>query len=372
MRHLSEGTLRRIYDEPLAMAGTEQAHYEDCAACKARFETVANLSRSTAALFALPAFEVEARPALARLNRRIREEESRRPVRWHERLLSRTPRLRPLAAPILVVVLAIGLLAGFSATGVLPSLIKVFEPRSFAPVSVSPSGLPTSAVLLDFGTTSWTPGPPKGEQVADAAGATALSGLPVLMPASLPQGVSGPVTYGVIGHTTGTLTLDGARLRASAASHNVKIKPMPAALDHSTIYVSGGPALVELWGAPVQGSTGAPTGAPTLVIAQTRVPTVESTGASTQQLEDYLLSQPGVPPELAAQLRAIKDPSTTLPIPIPAGFATTKPISINGVQGLLIDAGIAAGVVWEKGNVIYAVGGQLTPDQVIALATSLH
>jgi len=360
--------LRRIYDEPLAMAAADQAHYEGCAACKARFETVANLSRSTAALLALPAFEVEARPALARLNSRIQEEESRRPVRWHERFLSGMPGLRPLAAPVLVVVLAVGLLAGFSATGVLPSLIKVFEPHSFAPVLVSPSSLPSSAALLDFGTASWIPAPPKAEQVADAAAAAALSGLPVLLPATLPQGVSGPVTYGVIGHTTGTLTLDGARLRASAASHKVKVNPMPAALDHSTIYVSGGPALVELWGAPAQGSSGAPT----LVIAQTRVPTVESTGASTQQLEDYLLSQPGVPPDLAAQLRAIKDPSTTLPIPIPAGFATTKPITINGVQGLLIDAGIAAGVVWEKGNVIYAVGGQLTPDQVIALATSLH
>ena len=134
MRHLSEGTLRRIYDEPLAMAAADQAHYEGCAACKARFETVANLSRSTAALLALPAFEVEARPALARLNSRIREEESRRPVRWHERFLSGMPGLRPLAAPVLVVVLAVGLLAGFSATGVLPSLIKVFEPHSFAPV----------------------------------------------------------------------------------------------------------------------------------------------------------------------------------------------------------------------------------------------
>ncbi len=368
MRHLSEGTLRRIYDEPLALAASDQTHYDDCPACKAHFETVANLSRSTAALLALPALEVQARPALARLNSRIREEESRRPVRWHERFLAGMPGLRPLAAPVLVVVLAIGLLAGFSATGVLPSLIKVFEPHSIVPVTVSPSGITPGAALLDFGSTRWTPGPPQADQVGDAATASRLSGLPALMPAALPAGVSGPVSYGVIGHTTGSLTLDAARLRASAASHGVKVNPMPAALDHSTIFVNGGPALLEVWGA----SPGSGAGAPTLVIAQTRVPTVESTGATTQQLEDYLLSQPGVPPELAAQLRAIKDPSTTLPIPIPAGFATTKPVTVNGVQGLLIDEGIAAGVVWEKGNVIYAVGGQLTPDQVIALATSLH
>ena len=111
---------------------------------------------------------------------------------------------------------------------------------------------------------------------------------------------------------------------------------------------------------------------PTLVIAQTRIPTVDSTGATAAQLEDYLLSQPGVPPEIAAQLRAIKDPVSTLPVPIPKGLATTEPVQVNGVSGLMIKATIAAGVVWEKNGVIYAVGGQLTPDQVLAIATTLH
>jgi len=112
---------------------------------------------------------------------------------------------------------------------------------------------------------------------------------------------------------------------------------------------------------------------PTLVILQTRVPTVDSTGATAAELEAYLLSQPGVPPDIAAQLRAIKDPSSTLPIPIPKGLATTEPVEINGAPGgLLIRAVVGAGVVWQKNGVIYAVGGQLTPDQVLAIATSLH
>jgi hypothetical protein len=108
------------------------------------------------------------------------------------------------------------------------------------------------------------------------------------------------------------------------------------------------------------------------VIAQTRVPTVDSTGATAAELEDYLLSQPGVPPDIAAQIRAIKDPSSTLPIPIPKGLATTEQVQVNGVQGLLIKAVLGAGVVWQKNGVIYAVGGQLTPEQVLAIATSLH
>ncbi len=370
MRHLSEGALRRMYDEPLAMTAADQAHYEGCSVCKAGFERTANDARATGVLLALPTFESQPRQALAQLRVRIRQDETTHPIRWHERWLAGAPVRRRFAGPVGAVLVAGALLVAFTATGVLPSLVKVFEPRTVSPVPVSPGALTSTTKILDYGTVSWNPAPPKAEQVADAATASSRSGLPVLLPATVPQGVAGPVSYGVISHAVGSLTFDSARLRASAASQGVKVGSMPAAIDHSTIYVSAGPALVELWGASANGGT--VSGAPTLVIAQTRIPTVESNGASSKQLEDYLLSQPGVPPEFAAQIRAIKDPSTTLPVPIPAGFATTKSISINGVSGLLIDAGLASGVVWQKGNVIYAVGGQLTPDQVIALASSLH
>jgi hypothetical protein len=39
---------------------------------------------------------------------------------------------------------------------------------------------------------------------------------------------------------------------------------------------------------------------------------------------------------------------------------------------VLIKAVFGAGVVWVKNGVIYAVGGQVTPEQVLAIATSLH
>src|SRR6266852_6899806 len=148
----------------------------------------------------------------------------------------------------------------------------------------------------------------------------------------------------------------------------VHVSPMPSTIDGSTLVVNAGPALIEVWG--FAGGSGM--NVPTLVIAQTRVPTVDSNGATTAQLENYLLSQPGVPPELAAQVRAIKDPSTTLPIPIPKGLATTESVQVNGTPATLITAVLGAGVVWVKNGVIYAVGGQLTPDQVLAIATSLH
>jgi hypothetical protein len=236
-------------------------------------------------------------------------------------------------------------------------------------VTVSPSDFAQTTALLDYGQVKWLPEAPKLQQLTDATAAQAQSGLPVLMPASLPNGVSGPVSYGVLSHATGSLTFDAGRLRASAAAKGVKVNPMPSNINGSTLVVNGGPALVEVWGLSGNSSLAQ---APTLVIAQTRVPTVDATGASAVDLENYLLSQPGVPPDIASQLRAIKDPTSTLPLPIPQGLATTESVQVNGTPATLIKAVLGAGVIWVKNGVIYAVGGQLTPDQVLAIATSLH
>jgi hypothetical protein len=370
VRHLSDGTLRRIYDEPLALTAADQAHFDECAECKPRFNAIANDARATTGLLRVPAFEPQARAALSVVQARVTREETARPPRWYERWMHRnSPRWRPMATPAIAVLLAAVLVTGLGVSGVAQSLVRIFEPQKIVAVQVSPSDFAQAGVLLDYGQVKWLPEPPKLQQLTDAAAAQAQSGLPVLMPASLPKGVSGPVSYGVVSHATGSLTFDAARLQASALKAGVRASPMPSSIDGSTLVVNGGPALIEVWG--LSGTTEA-ANVPTLVIAQTRVPTVDSSGASTAQLEDYLLSQPGVPPELAAQVRAIKDPSTTLPIPIPKGLATTESVQVNGTPGVLIKAVFGAGVVWVKNGVIYAVGGQLTPDQVLAIATSLH
>jgi hypothetical protein len=370
VRHLSDGTLRRIYDEPLALTAADQAHFDECAECKPRFHVIANDARATTGLLQVPAFEPQAPAALAVVRTRIKREETARPPRWYERWLGRTsPRWRPMATPAIAVLLAAALLTGLGVSGIAQSLVRIFEPQQLQAVTVSPSDFAQTTALLDYGQVKWLPAPPKLQQLTDAVAAQSQSGLAVLMPASLPKGVSGPVSYGVVSHATGSLTFDAARLRASALKAGVRVSPMPSTINGSTLVVNAGPALIEVWG--MDGGTGI-AGVPTLVIAQTRVPTVDSNGATTAQLEDYLLSQPGVPPELAAQVRAIKDPSTTLPIPIPKGLATTESVQVNGMPATLIKAVLGAGVVWVKNGVIYAVGGQLTPDQVLAIATSLH
>src|SRR5256885_14053471 len=100
VRHLSDGILRRIYDEPLALTASDQAHYDTCAECKTRFQAIANTARVTTALLDLPAFTPEPAGALRSLRARLQQEGGARPrrrdARWRDRP---TPRLPPLATP---------------------------------------------------------------------------------------------------------------------------------------------------------------------------------------------------------------------------------------------------------------------------------
>ena len=212
MRHLSDGILRRIYDEPLALTATDQAHYDTCSECKTRFQAIAGTARTTSALLDLPAFTPEPVGAFRSVRARIEREEAARPPHWYERWLNQaSPRLRPMATPAIAVLLAATLLTGVAVTGAAQSVFRIFEPHSFAAVQVSPSDFAGSGALLDYGPVKWQPEMPKLQEVSDATTAHTLSGLPVLLPASLPGGVSGPVSCGVVSHATGSLTLDAER-----------------------------------------------------------------------------------------------------------------------------------------------------------------
>jgi len=47
--HLSEGTLRRMVDDPEAHAGADARHYESCPECQARYKRWPAMQRTSAA-----------------------------------------------------------------------------------------------------------------------------------------------------------------------------------------------------------------------------------------------------------------------------------------------------------------------------------
>ncbi len=119
---------------------------------------------------------------------------------------------------------------------------------------------------------------------------------------------------------------------------------------------------------------GMPAEVPALVVVQMRVPTVASDGVSLDALRAYLLAQPGVSPQLAAQIRAISDPAHTLPVPVPAGQASTKNVKVRGTDGLFVgdSTGLGSGVVWRSGEFVFGVAGTLTESELLAVAGSLR
>ena len=308
-------------------------------------------------LLAMPDLDPDAGAALGRLRERARTAgpsvrssgtaSFRAPLKW-----------AGAAAAALVVAAALGV------TGVADSIVQIFEAKQFTAVNVAPGDLRTLEQLGAFGTLTWSQ-QPTPHQVASAAAASTATGIgaPTV---TVPARVSDPAAYAVLDRTTATFTFDAAKAAASAAKIGRTMAPMPASIDGSSLVFVGGPAIVVTYGAG--------TGAPGVAVVVAKTPTVTSDRATIAQIQGYLLAQPGISPELAAQIRGISDPASTLPLPIPVGQATTKPVTVHGVaNGLFVgdSTGLGSGVIWQQNGLVYLVGGTLTESETLAVANSL-
>ena len=113
---------------------------------------------------------------------------------------------------------------------------------------------------------------------------------------------------------------------------------------------------------------------PSLVVARAQAPTVFSDGVPFETARDYLLSLPGLPAELADQLRAVSADGSTLPLPVPADLADSEPTDVDGVPATLVTSndGLFAGVVWVEDGVVTVVGGTVSADEVLDVARDLR
>ena len=318
--------------------------------------------------------------ALARFQARV-QTEGIAPVApvARPRLTSRW--LQGLAAAAGVVIVA----SALTLSGVAGSIFQIFEPKSVVAVPLTQSdlnylgqacaGLNLQECMGAYGTFEWT-APPQPKEMQSRAQASAQAGFTVLAPTSLPSSVTGDPRYGVINKSTATFTFSADATRQSAARVNRTAPPMPANIDGSKLFITGGPAVVQIWGAPdsTAASRGQADAIPTLIVGQAKAPTVSSDGVTVDQLRAYLLSQPGISPQLAAAIRAIGDPSSTLPVPVPAELAISHPVTVQGVQGLFVgdNTGIAGAVIWQKDGMMFEVIGSFNESQALAIANSMR
>ena len=113
---------------------------------------------------------------------------------------------------------------------------------------------------------------------------------------------------------------------------------------------------------------------PALVVATAVAPSADSSGVSFETLQDYLLSLPGLPDDLAAQLRTFTADGATLPLPVPADLVDSSSAEVDGVPATVLesrDRSMAA-VVWVEDGVVTAVAGSLGADEVLEVARGLR
>jgi hypothetical protein len=365
VRHLSEGMLRRVHDDSFAASNDERAHLAGCDRCRQRMSDVARDARLATRLFAgAGSGRTAVEPALARLQGRVASgaTTSTGAPPAPRRIRSRRWALGVIAAPVLAVVLVVSANAA--------GWLSIFSPTTVAPISLTVGDVTGLPDLSGYGTMHVNQ--PDSHEVSSAAAAAAATGLPVLRP-SVPADVPGQVRWQVIGTGSATFTLDASAANAAAARAGRAAPTIPANLDGASVTVNAGPGVVAVYGGSAASGDQSGANLPALIIGEGLRPTASTNGATLAQLEDFLVSQPSISPQLAAEIRAIGQPASTLPIPVIAGVMTSQTITIDGVQGVVTgdSTGLGTAVIWEKDGIVRVVAGALAKSEVVSIAQSL-
>jgi hypothetical protein len=162
-------------------------------------------------------------------------------------------------------------------------------------------------------------------------------------------------------------TFSADKTAQAAAAAGQTLPPPPPGLDGSRVRLVAGPVLAEVWTQPS-------TQMPALVVGRAVAPTAFSSGAPFESVRDYLLSLPGIPDDIATQLRSFSADGTTLPLPVPVDLATSSATQVNGLPATLLSSrdGSMAAVVWVDNGIVTAVAGALTGSEVVSIAQDLR
>ncbi|WP_448624714.1 hypothetical protein [Geodermatophilus sp. URMC 64] len=356
-RHPADGTLRRLVDEPAGVPDDDRAHVAGCPTCLLGLAA----AREDAAA-ATAALSYDAAPDVDLAWRRF-SAATQAPAAAAVPAPARRRR-SPLRSP-LVAALGVAVILGGAGAAAAADWLQIFRTEEVAAVPVASTdlvGLPDLSAYGDLQLVS----DPDVRTVADEAAAEEATGLQVPQVDALPGGVTGEPEYTVGGQAVAEFTFSAARAAQAASEAGETLPPPPAGLDGSTFRLVAGPGVAAVWSSDA--------GAPALVVARVNAPTAFSSGVPFETARDYLLSLPGLPDQLASQLRTFTADGTTLPLPVPAEFATTSTADVDGHDATVLASrdGLLTGVVWVEDGVITGVAGSLSEDEVLTVARGLR
>jgi hypothetical protein len=230
--------------------------------------------------------------------------------------------------------------------------VPILRSQRATPVAITTSELVALPDLSDYGDVVV-------DRAADvhaatsAAAAAAETGLDVPEVFELPRGVTGEPVYQVGNQVSATFTFSSD-------------PAPPPDLVGTKVRLTAGPGVAAIWSKHG--------GLPSLIVGRVVAPTAASSGAPFERVRDHLISLPGVPDQIAAQLRSFDADGSTLPLPVLSDLISASSAQVGGVPATVLttrDRTVAA-VVWIDDGVVTIVAGSLDAEEVLSVARELR
>ena len=372
MRHVPDSNLRRLVDEPFAVADAATDHLAGCRRCRARSEQIAGDAAAVATLLSRPQLVPDVDSAWRRLHgASTTRRAAGQPGRGFT--LSRPGQSRVALMPIHSKVALAALAALVAGTAATAALLTISAPAKVPPgqsssgsvteladfVGLDGSGVaggfgtPSGSLRLPFGTVQWT-STSRAYRVGSIGQANRATGLNLRLPPVVPSGVGQPYSFAVQPEVTATVSFSAAAGRG---------------LNGTSLTISAGPAtLVEYH------NSASSIDLPTLLIAAINRPRATSTRATSAQLETFVLSRPGLPAAFVQEIRLLVDLGNLAELHLPPSLGVgVSATEVDGAPGALVtaEAGAASAVIWEDGGVVHVVAGLLDKEDVVDVANQL-
>ena len=390
------GALRASLDDVPGTPAPPHDHVPGCASCA---DTLAELQRN--AELATPAIALTAPadpPSPAAVEDALTRFEQRRarlaaaatatapaladvpgpiPLPGRGRVARLGTRARGVAAGLVAALVLAGLLVTPGGRAAAAGFLAQFRSQRFEVVSLDPGqssqvadvvgGLVQTGVFTGDALQLSGFGEPEVVAGLDEAARVAGFAVSAVDPAALPAGVERTPQRVLVTRARETrLTFDRDRALAYLRGHGRPDARLPERYDGTQL-------VVQVPAAVVQQFAGRDGGPALLVGKAGTVGLTTEGGASLEELREVVLGLPGLPAETVAQLRAIGDWRTTLPLPVPSDQVRPRPATVDGAEAVSFadQSGRLNALLWQRGGHIWGVAGVIDSDEALDVADSL-
>jgi hypothetical protein len=390
------GALRASLDDVPGTPAPPHDHVPGCASCA---DTLAELQRN--AELAAPAIALTAPPdppspaavedALTRFEQRrarlaaaatatapaLADVPGPIPLPGRGRVARLGGRARGVAAGLVAALVLAGLLVTPGGRAAAAGFLAQFRSQRFEVVSLDPGqpsqvadvvgGLVQTGVFTGDALQLSGFGEPEVVAGLDEAARVAGFAVSAVDPAALPAGVERtPQRVLVTRAREARLTFDRDRALAYLRGHGRPDARLPERYDGTQLVVQVPAAVVQQFAGR--------DGVPALLVGKAgTVGLATEGGASLEELREVVLGLPGLPAETVAQLRAIGDWRTTLPLPVPSDQVRSRPATVDGAEAVSFadQSGRLNALLWQRGGHIWGVAGVIDSDEALDVADSL-